>query len=130
MKVWQGQCDSIGIIEITYAEEYCGWVIFSCPEGKRKLQYRLKFTRPIYLMDCIDMNSDTKEMRRIVELSVMSEKTNLKLTNDDFFYFIQIILPGAIQHYSRRTNDMMDHYVRKLHPKIRDRIEQLSLQIS
>lgn len=65
-----------------------------------KLDYDLVFGVPIARLDDTEPAKDEDEIRRLFQITVKRENTNIELTKDEYGFFLSMILELAVDFYN------------------------------
>jgi hypothetical protein len=68
--------------------------------AETKLDYELVFTVPIPQLDELKPAKDRNEIRRLFQLTVRRDNTNIELTEQEYGFFIWMLLELAVDFYN------------------------------
>ena len=74
-----------------------------------KLDYELVFSVPIPKLDDMEPTNDRDEIRRIFQLTLKRDEANIALTEEEYGFFFQMLVPFAADFYNNpQTRDSQE----------------------
>lgn len=74
--------------------------------AQTKLDYELRFAVPIPQLDVMELPEDKDKIRRIFQLTVKKGDASIELTDEEYGFFFQMLVPFAAEFYKNpQTRD-------------------------